>query len=882
MSSQADFAPGDLLRGKYRIKRIIGKGGMGVVVRATHLRLNQDVAIKILRRNASTDRFAREARAAAQLRSDHAVRILDVDDDDKSDVPFIVMEYLEGADLEALVKESGPLPAPRAIDFVLQACIGLAEAHALGIVHRDVKPANLFLAKSARRASGDGDRIKVLDYGISMSADDAKGDENPTITKDEHTLGSPAFMSPEQLKSAHDVDARTDVWALGVVLFFLLTGGELPFAGPTATAVTAKIASDPPRSLRALSPDLPPGLIEIVERCLEKDRDKRFASIGALASALAPFAPSGEHNARRVSSMLLRAAASAAAGASSSGTIDTHPRANAAPTSSAKSRATTSIDAGPVSLGILTGGTAETNDDDAAGQTKSVDEGERDKTTDRPPRPRSHFESEAYPRRSLFRVSSLIPLALGAAITLVIAGIAWRHRTNALEGASPSSSSSSSAAAKRGICSGVLRVRVLYDKTGVTQDVGLPGGHGVLDHLRMLDSQPGGLRGCRIEIEEGDTKYDPEATRRAVIDWTHGPHWRDVSTVFGQGTPPTQAINALITSEKKLLITTAFSGELASPQPVEHDVGVPTLNPSFIEATVPVRKRSPGYPFVFFQGSDYTTSSRVAMSFLWQRGAKRVGFMACSTTSFCTDPIDGAKTFLHVLGGTKVGRDLSLELDESEASIEAKLTKYIDEELAHVSKDPSYAPIDWIWFGNTRTTLGRFGRVLAKISAAKKMSPSPKIIANSYGLDEHLFKECGEPCVGVVHGVQPYPTYGDTSIAGMNAIVEMHDRARTASNEPLDKYATTPYVSGYIAVATWRAAVEAALDAGDPITGETLKRHLEELRQKAFGDLATISYSPTDHRPQSSARIYVLGKSGRLEHVARPPAIALQADWLGW
>lgn len=294
----AGVTPGDVLRGKYRITRVLGTGGMGVVVHAKHLKLDQDVAIKLLRPETSgvdriVARFAREARAAARLKGEHVVRILDVDEGEGG-APFIVMEFLEGTDLERLVRKRGPLPVAESVEYVLQACEGLAEAHVLGIVHRDVKPANLFLTRTPRRERV----VKVLDFGISKAPE--KGDT--TITEEDRVLGSPSFMSPEQLKAARDVDPRTDIWSLGVVLHCLLTG-ELPFAGESATELAARIASEPPRPVAEVRPDVPPELAAVVERCLRKDREERYASVAELAHALAPFVSEGGAFARRVSSV---------------------------------------------------------------------------------------------------------------------------------------------------------------------------------------------------------------------------------------------------------------------------------------------------------------------------------------------------------------------------------------------------------------------------------------------------------------------------------------------------------------------------------------------------------------------------------------------------
>lgn len=432
--------------------------------------------------------------------------------------------------------------------------------------------------------------------------------------------------------------------------------------------------------------------------------------------------------------------------------------------------------------------------------------------------------------------------------------------------------------ATSGRCEGTLRVRVLYDMTGSTRDVGVPAGKGVVDHLRAIDAA-GGIRGCKLDILEGDTHYDVTSTLGVYRDWQKGPEWSEVTTVFGQGTPMTQALGPLLAAEKKLLVSTAFNGELATPVASDHDVPVPTVNSVFSLARVPSRKRSPGYPFVFFQATDYTTAARIAMDFIWRRGAGRVGFFACSTSAFCTDPVDGGKTFLEVLGGTQVGRDLAIELDEDEASIEMRVEQYLREEVARAAADSTYVPVDWIWFGNTRATLARLGRALSRIKT--RVPLAPHIVTDNWGLDETLYADCGDACVGI-NGVQPFPVYGDGSASGMAKLVEVHDSFRKAEGVPTSTYAVVQYVYGYVAVLTWRAAVEAALDAGLAVTGDNLRIALERFQQQSIDGLATISYSPTDHRPQSAARVYTLGTSGRLEQVGQPRSIALQSEWLGW
>jgi serine/threonine protein kinase len=286
---EAEIAAGQLLAGKYLVERVIGRGGMGAVVAALHPQLNERVAIKVLS-HVSEDaigRFRREARVAARIRSEYVAHVMDMGELE-SGAPYIVMEYLEGEDLSAFLKRNGRLTVDEAIDFVLQACVALADAHLLGVVHRDLKPANLFCTRRS-----DGRRvIKVLDFGISKLIDATRPadlDGTP-ITLTATTMGTPLYMSPEQMRSAKAVDVRTDIWALGIVLFELLAG-EPPFRGESFADVAVKVASDPLPALSSYRSDLPRGLEGVVRRCLEKDRERRFANIAELAHALASFAP---------------------------------------------------------------------------------------------------------------------------------------------------------------------------------------------------------------------------------------------------------------------------------------------------------------------------------------------------------------------------------------------------------------------------------------------------------------------------------------------------------------------------------------------------------------------------------------------------------------
>lgn len=283
--------PGETFGEKYRVLRMLGEGGMGFVFEAEHVRLGQRVAIKCLLPQMLSEavhvaRFEREARAVAALRSRHIIKILDVSNLEDGR-PFMVMELLTGRDLDAELR-SRQVPTHELIDWLVQVCSGLSEAHDRGIVHRDLKPSNIFVAQEP-----EGLIAKVLDFGIAKAQSVVPG-----ITQaGGGVFGTPHYMSPEQIRDLPDVDGAADQWALGIILYETLAG-RLPFDANSYAGLAAAIVADQPKHLADLRPDLPRALVDVIMRCLQKDKRFRHADVKALAAELMPFAPAASESGR--------------------------------------------------------------------------------------------------------------------------------------------------------------------------------------------------------------------------------------------------------------------------------------------------------------------------------------------------------------------------------------------------------------------------------------------------------------------------------------------------------------------------------------------------------------------------------------------------------
>lgn len=277
---------GSTLADKYRIERLLAEGGMGIVYEGYHVELEQRVAVKVVRaeyahHQEAVARFLNEARAIARLRGHHIAKVLDTGRTETG-APYMVLEYLEGRDLRTALDTDGPLPIAQAVHYLLQTCEAVAEAHAIGLIHRDLKPDNLFVSRGA-----DGQEIlKVIDFGISKRIDG----NGRCLTKQGQSLGSPHYMAPEQMSSPELVDARADIWSLGIVLYELLTNA-VPFSGESLAAACMQVLTAEPRSVRELRPEVPVELERIIRRCLAKQRDDRYGTVQELAHELSAFAP---------------------------------------------------------------------------------------------------------------------------------------------------------------------------------------------------------------------------------------------------------------------------------------------------------------------------------------------------------------------------------------------------------------------------------------------------------------------------------------------------------------------------------------------------------------------------------------------------------------
>jgi eukaryotic-like serine/threonine-protein kinase len=859
--------------GRYRLFAKLGSGGQAdvylAIARGT-LGVDKLVVIKRARPGLAADApqlgiFLDEARLTLRLNHPNLIHTYEVGQE--GGLHFISMEHVEGLSLRELFR------SPRTRSFgpaiwlrvVADALSGLAHAHGLrdydgkplGVVHRDISPHNLVV-------SYDG-VTKLLDFGIATASLGAAPAEPGVLT------GKVAYMAPEQ--ALGHADHRSDLFAMGVVLWEMLSGRRL-FDGD-ATLVLRRLAHEPIPRLASVSPGVDPELDELVAHALEKAPEARYQSATEMRQTIERYLRKTGQVVRELE------VGEAMLSAFHHHRAELQRRIQHAMASPSVDRPDPGELPGLSSSGReLTGAALDIAGPPDASPGPAA-------SSPRHPRPSMAAIAGDPPARTAPPASPSRVVRRGLAVAATLAGaaaLAWvglrviRARDQHAAAGDERARAGLEPAIVPSPCPAPIRVRVMYDMTGATKDVGTAAGKGEHDYLRAINAT-GGIRGCLLDIDVQDTRYDKRASLDVYHAWKARPDWPEVSTIFLQGTPMTQALGPLASDDHKVILSGAYAGELAAPAPTSADVAVPSLNGGFSEASVLVRKQSPGYPYVFFQGTDYTTAARVAANFAWHQGARRMAFFYCSTSAFCTDPVDGAKTFLKLLGGTKIGRDLFIELDDDDATVERKVSQFFQQERTYQAAHPDYDMADWIWFGNTSTNTASLGKALKK--AKDQLHLDVHLIGNNWSVDESLYARCGDACTGF-NVVQPFALFGDLTAAGTAGLLTDHATYRKLDRDPEDAYKTVQYVYGRVAVAAWKLAVERLLDQGKPVTGPNLRATLEAFRRVDVEGFATIGYSATDHRPQSGARITQLGPHGRLEAIGQPLSLSLQGGWLGW
>jgi ABC-type branched-subunit amino acid transport system substrate-binding protein len=439
-----------------------------------------------------------------------------------------------------------------------------------------------------------------------------------------------------------------------------------------------------------------------------------------------------------------------------------------------------------------------------------------------------------------------------------------------------------------GECDGELQVRILAARTGPLGPVGEPYFKGEHDLLRETNEQ-GGIRGCPITFEYVDYAYDTTIARQAYDQWRSEPTWGDVVTLFGFGTNDTLDLSPELADQEIVVISASYSGDVASPAPVDLDIEVAGVSSNFEPIVESVPKVSPGYPYNFFAGTDYSTGGRVAMEFAVKEGAAKVALFACSN-AYCQSPLAAIKTFLADGLGPELGRDLVVELDADRDEIEAAVRQFFAEELAQRDADPGYVVPDWVWVGNTTTTAAHIGRAIGLVR--EETGLDIRVIANNWGFEESLFEACEGGCVDYFHGIMPFAAYG-SNVPGMAELQAIHDKWReidATAAEPETDDAGAPrshrnvrYVQGYVSVLLWRKAMERLVDYHKSLDGPSLKRVLESFEsENMLGLVPPLSFTPTDHRPQATEKIYRVGPSGELVNVPPDASVFLRDEWLGW
>jgi ABC-type branched-subunit amino acid transport system substrate-binding protein len=450
-------------------------------------------------------------------------------------------------------------------------------------------------------------------------------------------------------------------------------------------------------------------------------------------------------------------------------------------------------------------------------------------------------------------------------------------------------------------CQGTLRVRVTTDNSGTAQDIAKPYNQAIYDYMRELKAQ-GGVRGCDVDVVVTDGHYDATVTSQAVTSWSQEPTWPEVASLFIFGTGPTQTVTQMSAVAGKLIIPGSYAGAFTSPKSLEVSVTYPDVNSQGQTSMLTANKSSPGFPYVFFPATDYSTGIRIAIDAAWDIQPGKIAMVYDNTCAYCTDPLVAGKAHVLTKPGMVLAQDVSDVPQTSDATkipaIAMEIRALIDGEIAKLQADPNYNPIRWLWCGNSVTSCAGVAKgagqanadILAQAGDAAKQW-TVRVIANNWGIGETSSALCGSTgsatdCDNVLYGLFPVPRYSDTSHAsGMQALLDLHDKWAINDKEEagVATYQDVRYVQGYTAALMWRKAVDAALDAGHATpTGADLKNALEQFQQVVLAGMTAgpISFKPTDHRPQGSEWVYYL-RAGVLT-LDNSYSLSLDSAWLGY
>ncbi|MGQ0503811.1 MAG: ABC transporter substrate-binding protein [Myxococcaceae bacterium] len=402
-----------------------------------------------------------------------------------------------------------------------------------------------------------------------------------------------------------------------------------------------------------------------------------------------------------------------------------------------------------------------------------------------------------------------------------------------------------------------IHLRGIFAITGPVADQTAPLNAGLLDSIRDANDN-GGILGHPIEIQYEDFQYVPQNALDLYNKYKADTEaWAKVSTIFGTGTADTLKLGPELVKDSKAFMTFSYAGSLASPSPVKKTITLPDNSTVAID--------TPGFPYVFFAGTDYSTMVRVGLEFVKKQGGRKVAFAYCSV-GVCTEPIPAGKLHAAALN-LQVTADIRPELTETQEQINAKVSAFF-------ANNPD---TDWVWIANTRVTAVRTAKAVKQFGP-----PGVKMIVNTNAFDEAVFGECSNDCVSNYFGVLPVAAYGDLRYPGMDAVVALHDRIRAADGQPTTLHANLQYLKGYLTFFIWRKAVEQVLQAGQELTGPNIKAAFETFSGLDTGGVSPpLTFTPTDHRPMSRGRIYSINSFGKFQYEDEP-TVELKPEWLGW